>query len=338
MARTLVMGLTESGTRTTINEDTFSLGDRVYPDMITGAEERSGGSSAYTQLYIVTQGLGGSGVGDLAGRIVQRASLDLLEQLASYKQPKLNFRAFANDLIREAHERIGRQIALRNELNAGASFALFLIDANNAYVLNVGHTNIRLFRDNELFALSGTSGSKDPQDRVLIGDRTATSPPLPNTIKHFELCPGDIILLSTQGFNCGYHDSRLTEDLASPDAFAAIIRQMQIRSRESDNTENGTVLAIKVRDLELVEPSEHSPRSEELRRIYHDGIDERDVPAQIVETRTDDARRETEEETMESYGTKGKRKSNGKVFFLSLLLGFLIGIVIILLIWFIILQ
>ena len=50
MARTLAIGLTESGTETAVNEDTCSFDQHIYPDMITGGEEKSAGSSDYTQL------------------------------------------------------------------------------------------------------------------------------------------------------------------------------------------------------------------------------------------------------------------------------------------------
>jgi len=50
--------------------------------------------------------------------------------------------------------------------------------------------------------------------------------------------------------------SQLAEDIAAPDAFTANIRLAQLHSRQADNSENGTVLAIKVRDLELVEPDD----------------------------------------------------------------------------------
>jgi len=40
MARTLAIGLTESGTEMSVNEDTFSFDQHVYPDMITGAKKK----------------------------------------------------------------------------------------------------------------------------------------------------------------------------------------------------------------------------------------------------------------------------------------------------------
>ncbi len=344
MARTLVIGLTESGRRTTVNEDTFSLGGRVYPDMITGSEERSGQSSAYTQIYAVTRGYGGPGVGDLAGRILQRTVMDMSEMLAQYKRPDLDFRSFCKDLIFEAHERVSRQIKPRKGGQSGASLALLLVDANLAYILNIGDTDIHLFRNDKLMhpTLAACEGSDLADERPWVigeGDRPPSSFPL--TIKQFALRPGDIILLSSQGFNQGYGGPRLAEDLGSPDAFAATIRQAQIHSRQRDDSVDGTILAIKIRDLELSEPDGEIPESEVRRAIYHNGnglsADENDDLAPAFDRKNEKAAGKGED-SMAKTLKKERRKRNLKTFFLFLLLGFLIGMAVILFVWFLILR
>ena len=343
MARTLVIGLTESGTKSTVNEDTFSLGGRVYPDMITGSEERSGKSSLYTQLYAVTHGYGGSGAGDLAGRIVQRTAMDMVENLAAYKRPELDFRAFCTALVSEAHDRISRQIKPRGKAMAGASLSLLLVDANLAYILNVGENDIFLFRNNKLMQPSRSSDQEAGHDTWGIGQ--GESPPLtsPLTMKQFRLRPGDIILLASKGFGQAYPCPLLAQDLASPDAFAATIRLAQIHSRQLDDSVDGTVMAIKVRDLELALPDQEMPDSEIRRTIYHNGYDE-DWAKEEDSPKLDEPglkSKETvlaEEEVMKKRVKKEKRRRNWKTFFLFLFLGFLIGMAVILLVWFLLLS
>lgn len=337
MARTFVIGLTESGSRTTVNEDTFSLGGRVYPDMITGSEEESGQSSAYSQLYVVTQGHGGPGAGDLAGRIIQRSAMDLSDLLSNYKQPSLDFRAFSQDLIREAHERVIRQIRPKNGIEPGASMALLLVDANTASLLNVGETDIFLFRDGKLMQPSLESGDADRDSSWYIGNKSSRMVPAAAlSIKQFALRPGDIILLTTGGFNQGYSGLHLSEDLASPDAFAASIRQAQINSRLVDPTANGTVLAVKVRDLELNTPEDRIPEKDVRRTIYHD--DAADEAAFAPEPPARKVRPDApKEESMATKEKKLRRKRNMKTFWLSLFMGFLAGLALILLVWYLIL-
>ncbi len=343
MARTLVIGLTESGTKTTVNEDTFSLGGRVYPDMITGSEERSAQSSDYTQLYVVTEGHGGSGVGDLAGRLVQRTAMDLVDLIASYKQPDLDFQKFCRDLISEAHARVTRQIKARDREHSGASMALLLIDSNVAHLLNVGDTSIHLFRNNKLMFPTCSPGEQQEQSDWVIGDMTRNQSSAAITIKQFTLRAGDIVLLSSKGFCKDYPGEAFASDLASPDAFAATIRQAQIHSRQFNDTVNGTIMAVKVRDLELSEPGDRVPESEVRRAIYHNG--KTLEPSETVEPETN-GRPEAalplelpEDDIDMKKGLKReRRKRNTKTFFLFLLLGFLVGLATILIIWFIILS
>lgn len=368
MARTMVIGLTESGASTKVNEDSFSCGDRVYPDMITGSEEQSLGASDYTQVYIVTQGFGGSGAGDLAGRIIQRVSKDFVAKLDDYKYPEFDFNSFSSELIEEAHLRVLDQIAQRSDQGVGASFALLLIDANTAYILNVGDTKIHLYRDNELYSLI------DPYDAetksyqpVYIGDPKAPFEiPAPNTMKKFDLETGDIILLTTEGFHSNFHHRQLAEDIAAPDAFAANIRLAQLHSRQADNSENGTVLAIKVRDLELVEPDDSAKKNiERIQNSYGSQASENGTSVNVKPKRrnaTDKSPEFGQESAFSRSGDNGMQKSNLngrngsenmdtanqarksrikrelKTFGLSLLAGFLIGLAVILVVWFVVLR
>ncbi len=361
----MVIGLTESGSRTKVNEDSFSCGDRVYPDMITGSEEQTLGSSDYTQVYIVTQGFGGSGAGDLAGRIIQRVSKDFVAKLDDYKHPELDFNHFSRDLIHETHLRVLAQIAPRADHGVGASFALLLIDANTAYILNVGDTRIHLYRDNELYSLIDSyETDADSDEPVYIGERNSRfDDPVPNTMKRFDLTTGDIVLLSSVGFHKNFHHTLLAEDIAAPDAFAANIRMAQIHSRQADNTENGTILAIKVRDLVLVEPNDTAKKHvERIQRSYgttpanladdanarrarrvaadsppeheHETMSAKSLNGKRLERRT---RRESEV-NMAEQARKTRIKRDLKTFGSSLLIGFLIGLAAILAVWFFVLK
>lgn len=368
MARTMVIGLTESGTRTKVNEDSFSCGDRVYPDMITGSEEQTRGSSDYTQIYIVTQGFGGSGAGDLAGRIIQRVSKDFVAKLDDYKHPELDFAQFSRELINETHYRVLSQIVSRAEQDAGASFAMLLIDANTAYILNVGDTKIHLFRNDELYSLMDPADTSIEQYPAYIGDRSVPfEEPRPNTMKRFELATGDIILLASEGFHANFQHTELAEDIKAPDAFAANIRLAQLHSRQADNTENGTVLAIKVRDLVLEEPDDSAQKNVERFQKYYGAVpmeptNEANLsPASrngikyaqafvqdIIPPQPTNYRQQTPN-YLNSTGNEGdstmmeqvrsvKRRSNWKTFGWSILIGFIIGMAAILIVWFVILK
>lgn len=349
MARTLAIGLTESGTEMSVNEDTFSFDQHVYPDMITGGEEKSSGSSDYTQLFVVTQGVGGPGAGDLAGRILQRASRDMLRHITDYKKPELDFKTFADDLMTLAHARLRGRMARRGK-PYGVSFALLLIDANMAYVMNVGETGLLLFRRGRLLQISKFSVSQNrEQDDVFHSDEVTTLNnglprdilrsdivPAPNTLKRFALEAGDIILLTSSGFFDNYNLSDLTLNLAPTDAFAATIRQAQIDSGMRDRSNNRTVLAVKVRDLSLETPRliSEDRRSESAVETQLD--DARDYVSSQPQKKAPRRRMKTAPMTAEDSETS--RSKPWKTFLLNLLAGFLAGLAIIMVIWYFVVR
>jgi len=154
MARTMVIGLTESGANAKVNEDSFSCRRPRLPRHDHGPARSSRSAHPTIRKYTSShRGFGGSGAGDLAGRIIQRVTKDFVAQLDNYKLPELDFYRFSHELIQETHLRVLDQIAPRADQGVGASFALLLIDANTAYILNVGDTKIHLYRDNELYSL-----------------------------------------------------------------------------------------------------------------------------------------------------------------------------------------
>ena len=101
-------------------------------------------------------------------------------------------------------------------------------------------------------------------------------------MKRFDLETSDIILLATEGFHTNFHHSQLAEDIAAPDAFTANIRLAQLHSRQADNSENGTILAIKVRDLELVEPDDAAKQNvERIQKSYGSQAPENGTSANV---------------------------------------------------------
>lgn len=351
MARTLAIGLTESGTEMSVNEDTFSFDQHVYPDMITGGEEKSAGSSDYKQLFVVTQGVGGSGAGDLAGRIFQRASRDMLLHIGDYKRPDLDFKQYADDLLTLAHARLRGRMARRGKAY-GVSFALLLIDANTAYVMNVGETGLLLFRNGRLLqisksAFSDKSAHEDvfyPYESSARADSElprdilrADIVPKPNTLKRFTLESGDIILLTSSGFFDNFDLSDLARDIAPPDAFAATIRQAHIDSGMRDRRNNRTILAVKVRDLSLEAP-QLSTRERGVTPTF-EGLQRAESHEYVTSQPTNQASktRFKPDPKVQDSGEKQKRKPL-KTFFFSLLAGFLVGLAIIMVIWYIVIR
>ena len=65
MANTLVYGLTVSGTALPANEDAFYLSGSIRPELLGGQEHQSVKFIDRQQLFIVADGFGGPGAGEL---------------------------------------------------------------------------------------------------------------------------------------------------------------------------------------------------------------------------------------------------------------------------------
>ncbi|MDD4324527.1 MAG: hypothetical protein PHR37_06825, partial [Eubacteriales bacterium] len=215
----------------------------------------------------------------------------------------------------------------------GCSFAMLLIDANTCYTLNVGSTTINLYRNGQIYRLTEKSASDIPEE--YLGNLATGSLPLPDTMNKSELQPGDVYVLSSSGFNKNYRSKDLRDDLSKQDAFAATIRQAQINSGARDIGPNRTVVAVKALDLQLELPQGPSPIEAERKRVFSGET--------AVDTELDDT-----EDNMDKYDRYSKETDDGAVpapsgkqkagvFFKSLLLGFVLGLAILLIVWFFIL-
>ncbi|HHV42116.1 MAG TPA: hypothetical protein GXX72_04625 [Clostridiaceae bacterium] len=384
MAKMLMIGLTDSGRDSKVNEDTFSYLGRIYPDMISGHEEKSVTTSEYSQLYIVTEGFGGPAIGDLSGRVAQALSLEMSGRLEQYRGNTFDFMSFGQDFLTEADKRIKVQICNKTDQPAGISICLLLIEGNDAYVLNIGNTASFLFRDHELLRLTKPNLRQDGQPTVWLGQGSPINiAEYEPTTKHVVLTPGDIIMLATYSVHSAYTASEMKNAFMSPNAFAGTIRSIHNNSILNKETENHTTLAVKVQSLELsavqapipdqlanqpVVPNpyqrpqrdqqqvnnnnfetvswEHEPTKKMYNNIDYQSAQQAAAAAKDYSRQV---RREEElnnqrgrDRMYDSYdylGTDGRGKENPfATFFRFLLLGFLIGLVILLIIWFFVLS
>ena len=212
----------------------------------------------------------------------------------------------------------------------GCSFALLLIDANSCYTLNVGNTTINLSRNGEIYRLTDKVKSDIPEE--YLGKLSCETLPVPDSMSKCDLQPGDVFVLSSSGFNKNYRSKDLRNDLAKQDAFAAIVRQAQINSGARDKGPNRTIVAVKTLDLQLELPQGPSPVEAERKRIFSgETVVEEEV--QKAEADMNNYNRYENEIDGDAILVP-TRKQKAKTFFMSLLLGFVLGLAILLIAWF----
>lgn len=380
MAKTLMIGLTGSGLSRKVNEDTFSCQGRIYPDMISGHEEKSIGSSDYNQLYIVTEGFGGPAIGDLSGRVAQALALEMSEHLDFYRGDLFDFVRFSRDFLIEADQRIKVQIRNKTDQAGGISLCMLLIDGNDAYILNLGNTASFLFRDEELLRLTKPNMLADGNPSIWLGQGCplALSDYEPNT-RRLVLTPGDIILMTTRSVYSAYAAADLRQSFLSPDAFVGTIRGIHEESLSFNETENHTTVAVKIQSLEHSEPApipmenseyqyimqnpyqrpseKYNKQNKAIAHNIYDQIPEdnwynndyRSASRAATAAQEYSRMKQTNNEfdflqengdmdSRHATDADNNRENPFATFFRFLLLGFLIGLVILLIIWFFVLS
>lgn len=381
MAKTLMIGLTGSGYNRKVNEDTFSCQGRIYPDMISGHEEKSIGSSDYNQLYIVTEGFGGPAIGDLSGRVAQALALEMSEHLDFYRGDEFDFVSFSRDFLSEADQRIKIQIRNKTDQAGGISLCLLLIDGNDAYILNLGNTASFLFRDEDLLRLTKPNMFANGNPSIWLGQGSPIAiTEFEPAIRRLVLTPGDIILMATQSVYSAYSSADMRQEFLSPDAFAGTIRAIHEGSLSYNETENHTTVAVKIQSLEHSEPMPVPAEDSEYQHIMpnpyqrpsekfnqqkkttafgiHDNIPGDDwynndyhsagraasaaqeySRMKQINNEFDDLQEDGDMGYHHGPDTDNKVRENPfATFFRYLLLGFLIGLVILLIIWFVVLS
>ncbi|HHU06841.1 MAG TPA: SpoIIE family protein phosphatase [Clostridiaceae bacterium] len=376
MAKLLMFGLTDSGTSSKVNEDTFSCQGRIYPDMISGHEEKSVGSTDYSQLYVITEGFGGPTVGDLSGRVAQSLAHEMANNLDAFRSDTLDFEAFAQEFLTEADHRIKLQIKNKSKQPAGTSLCLLLIDGNEAYVVNIGSTSSFLFREDEVLRLTKPNLGQNGMPAIWLGqDGPLEQKQHQPSINHLTLTPGDIILLTTHSVYSAYSCAELKQEFISPDAFTGTIRSIHENSVKGRERTNHTTLAVKVQNLDLnhvtprlvnagkaqdtmpnpyKRPNQNPSQTQDYKSgsyrekeaaedLYDNALRAASRAASAAQEHNSQGSRNMQDgnhrqgrEYMDDFDDNSdlsKEENPFSTFFRSLLLGFLIGLVLLLIVW-----
>ncbi len=255
MAKILVMGLTDSGKFCKVNEDTFSCDKKIYPDMISGHEEHSAGSTSARQIYVVTEGFGGPTLGDLSGRIAQTQAKTMLTDIDSFIGPEsgFDFEAFADSYIASTEARIRVQIKDKTKGFAGVSVAMVLILDNMAYVMNIGSTSTFLYRSDELYRLTRPDLTAEGYPAVWLGKRRGND--VTPQLQRVTLTTGDIFLVTSHGVYSSYAAKQLKSRISAPGAFSETVSRIHACEGFAPEYENRTTLALKIQNPDFVKES-----------------------------------------------------------------------------------
>ncbi len=215
------------------------------------------------QLYIVADGVGGHNSGELASRmcvgyIAQYVALHPVAEVESKRELKDYFlRCFsgANELI---HSK-----SLDEESNNGMATTTVLcyLDEKDCYVVNVGDSRAYLVRDGVMRQLTEDhtlvqdmlrSGLLTKEEALTHPDRNMITRAIggEETIEpdfyRFEVCPGDVILLCTDGLYGEVKADRILELASGIHSMHQLAKTLVDEANEAGGKDNISVVCIRI--------------------------------------------------------------------------------------------
>lgn len=368
MANTLVYGLTVSGTALPANEDAFYLSGSIRPELLGGQEHQSVKFIDRQQLFIVADGFGGPGAGDLAARIVFQVANQAFDRLRDDTIP-FDFSSWVKQLMAEADRRIEKDLQARAFGRAGCSVALLLLVDDVAYTMSLGSASVYVLRDGQLYVQAAPQEDESGAPLIHLGKRQADDVPVAQNIKKLDLLADDQFFLMTDGMYRNLSLWELREAVVVDLPFKARVEDLFASAIAKNDRDNKTLVAVKIQEVKHYAQAATPKVNDEHRAFKRPDADELAAFSKIhrganyekeYERRTDPVKVVVEyaHDDKEATAPQRRRVSDQQseynrppreaepeergglvsTFFKSLLLGLLIGLAIMLTLWFIFLS
>lgn len=249
MARSIALALLHQGLVRKKNEDNLYVLDTWVPIGQNREFERAVANEDALQFFAVADGMGGSGIGDVAAQTV----LQVLDQHRRWQQAggRFDFVSFARDYIEHANQAVCQLLASYQGLPVGTTLSLLVIDRDTAYTVSLGNSRVYLYRDGQLYRLTEDHINRLPDRRQLtryIGvfqeDAASEAENLTRTV----LNKGDIFLLASDGITDYLTDEAIAGRLATPLAFVQQIRLLRNLALQAGGGDNLALIGVKIQD------------------------------------------------------------------------------------------
>lgn len=282
--------MTQAGTSKRVNEDSFQIAGRIYPDTLNAREQKLNASDNYWQLYSITDGLGGAGVGDIASRLVQSFLVELQEDFPLLDPYGFDFSSYIQEFVNRTDYALQRRLTPIPNQQVGSSLALILFAGDTCYTMSIGSCRIYLHRDRKLYRMSVDHVlTDDPDSRPLLylGHHPGQGQIRAQNLKRMQIKAGDEFYLMTDGVTCSLSDEDIKWVLDKPSPIQSYVESLFLNARRYDARDNQTILGLRVDSLRAFSEPDFADtlRPEDLRPIHPEEMSSEEARALTTEYR-----------------------------------------------------
>ncbi|NLJ70552.1 MAG: SpoIIE family protein phosphatase [Clostridiaceae bacterium] len=233
---------------------------RIYPDTLEKLEIQSGQSEDHWQVYSITDGMGGSGIGDLSGRMVQETLIQEVASLGELDPQTFDVANFSYQFMASAKDKMTERLARYKDQEVGCSLAFLLINGSVAYTMSVGTNRIYLIRDQMIYSMvkehrAVTDGIAKP---LKYFGYNPSNPELePENLNKLILKSDDIILLVSDGIYDLLSDKEILDLSLSDSSLVEVINNFHDCLNEKQINDDSTILGLKVLESNSIQITEH---------------------------------------------------------------------------------
>lgn len=251
MSRIKACGMTQAGTSKRVNEDSILLANKIYPDTLNAREQRINVSDDYWQVYSLTDGIGGPGVGDISSRLVQSYLIESASDLPLLDPYSFDFVSYAQAFLDKADHALKQR--LRRGLDpAGCSLAMLLFAGDSCYSLSIGNCRIYLYREHKLYRMTKDHVLPDDSDSrplLFLGNHPGVHHLRAQNLRSMKIKPGDRFFLMSDGVTSALSDQDIQWVLDKPSPIQSYVESLFLNARRYDARDNQSILGLEVDSL-----------------------------------------------------------------------------------------
>ncbi len=301
---------------------------RIYPDTLDRFELQYGKCDAHWQIYSVADGMGGSGVGDISGRLVQDVLTQHVSDLSGTDPLTFDFAEFSTDFLHEVNLHLEDRLAKYRHIDVGCSLAFILFNGATAYTFSIGSNRIYMIRNHKIYQVTKEHCEKNnPKPTLYLGNLENPQKYEPQNMNKLSLKQDDILLMISDGIYEKYSEQQILDLCEQHSSFLECIQDFEKKLATATAEDDQTILGLKIKSTEGVALAQSS------------------IEEQTTEymTQQADAHQPYEQNYARSpyndpdYEYQAKEKSKFikglSMFFKSFGIGLLVGVLLLLLFW-----